>query len=1469
LVGCLAFGIRPAIAAPDARIAADLERSIAALSAPMSRLSGYPGAAQAADWLEEQLVQAGLDQIYRQTFRVPAPIDEGFLLTAGDSHIPLYGMWPNSARTTGLPSEGLHTTLVYGGHGRLEELSGQTILGRTVLLEYDSGRNWLQLFGLGAAAVVFLENSPTTDAPHRHEASLKFLQVPAHMPRLYARAAQRQDLLNLAKDGTPIHLSGSMHWRPVEATNILALIPGTDPKKSDELVLLAAHYDAVSPVPALAPGAEQAASAAALLHLARRWADQPPARSTAILLTAGHYQGLAGMRHFVPLLRQAADRDHGADSLTAADAALAQKLAAFKLRFVVGLDLSTGADRLGVVKPVAPYRTPLIAPPISERLMAHAAAYEDSALAGRLLIANGLKLDRRRAHLGTVPMTLPVEAAVAALAGCPALGINTLNDYRAGTDSPLDTAVVDLGALALQADFLDRVLHRLADDPQLEEWAWGNDAFGTLSGEVVHYGPRSFLPDQPTGGALVRLRRRDPDLAGVRPDFWTFADSAGRFQIPGISTRILYTKPVRLEAYGLDPRSGALTDAPDWGINGERRLPGRTLSILMDDWHEEVQIVTAPAVGLALPDIFDPRTLSTPERLEAVDATTQAEPVRFGACLPLTPAEVEVFGYKNRIDSWGEPAAVLFGPPAAALKTAMSTGRYGLGRRLLLLNAEADTPQGHGFLFNVEGTLPFIAWRAAADLATLNGQRLAHLQEHGVRNGRLDAFQTQALAWLHRAEQAQKSQDWPAFIDHARRSWSYGAAAYRDLDRTRNGVMQGALFLLAALLPFAHFAERLFCGFTDVRHQVAAFFLFFLAGFGALSQLHPAFSLSVSPLVVLLGFAILALSILVSAMGIGRLNRELRQLGAGHRRAQVHRPKAWGPSLALGLAHMRRRPLRTGLTLGTLVLLTFSVLSFTAVRASLHTNWNPIGTDAAYDGALVRLPAWKPLEHSALELFRLRFGAANVSPRAWLAAPSTNTRLRLEHTADKNTNSTTSTDLWGVVGLTANENNLTAIGQRLEAGRFLRHGETDACLLPPDAAAALGLNAADLGTARVRLFGESFTLVGLLQAAALDRPDLNGESLTPLDPEAQQPPAEAGTELGAGFTHLPGMVTAVFPFEAVIRWERAQLASIGLRLNDPQTQLAELTEVLDLDLFAGHQGQRYLVNTVGVESVTGLKDLAVPLAIAALIVLNTMLGAVYERLREIGTFNAVGLAPSHVSGLFLAEAAALGLLGALMGYMLGQAVAQTLVSYGWLGGLELNYSSMAAMLALGLVFALVLASALYPAHMAGRLCTPGIERRWRLPAPQGDTLSLVLPFVLQRRDALGMAAFLAEFWQDHREQSIGAGFYVEEVKTTRRDETLAIQARVWLAPFDQGISQEARLILAPDDLDKFFRIEAELTLLSGDRDTWRRVNRTFVDDVRKQFLLWRTLDDNDRRHYIGQLQDQQLQDQQLQDLEES
>ena len=742
LLSSLLAAPSPADPAPD--LQESLHRTVTALSAPASRMTGYPGILQAANWLTTELKAIGIGEIHHHEFPVPVPIDEGFRAEAAGKSLKLFGTWPNLVRTPTLPPGGLEGPLADGGDGG--GLEGQPVAGRIVLLDYDSGRAWIDAFHLGAAAVVLLE-SP---GAHRKEAELKFLDVPADLPRLYARAPEAERLRQLAREGAHVRLSGRMSWRQATGRNLVAVIEGRDPALRGEAVLLTAYYDAVSPVPAVAPGAEQASGAAALLELARGLAAQPPARAVVLLWTAGHFQGLAGMRHFTPLLLQAAGRRE--DQVE--DSPLLRRLSGLDLRFVAGLDLSARSSRVGVFKPRDPYRTSLLVPPVTARLLELAAAYEDSAAGGALQLVNGLRPDLSRQGLGGLALTVPLDASVAALAGCPALAFVTVNDSRAGFDSPTDFAgQVDCAGLARQVDLLAHLVSGLAGDTELPDWAWGDDAFGTVHGDVVHYGPRSYLPDQPTAGALVRVRLRQPALAGVRPDFWAVAGDSGGYRIPGLESGLIYTQPVRLEAYGLDAETGAVTQAPDWGVNGERRLPRRTLTVTMDGEEEEAQIVTAALKGTALFSLFDPRNLITPERLQVIDAALEAEPPVFGACLPLTAPEMELFGYRNRVGSWTEPVGVLFARPGTRFKAVMSSGRYGLGRRLLLLNGSPEAPGGTGYPAG-RGRLPETAHRVAADMHGLNGERIAGLARHGVRNARLAAFHERSGELLHEAGEA-------------------------------------------------------------------------------------------------------------------------------------------------------------------------------------------------------------------------------------------------------------------------------------------------------------------------------------------------------------------------------------------------------------------------------------------------------------------------------------------------------------------------------------------------------------------------------------------------------------------------------------------------------------------------------------------------------------------------------------------
>jgi hypothetical protein len=193
---------------------------------------------------------------------------------------------------------------------------------------------------------------------------------------------------------------------------------------------------------------------------------------------------------------------------------------------------------------------------------------------------------------------------------------------------------------------------------------------------------------------------------------------------------------------------------------------------------------------------------------------------------------------------------------------------------------------------------------------------------------------------------------------------------------------------------------------------------------------------------------------------------------------------------------------------------------------------------------------------------------------------------------------------------------------------------------------------------------------------------------------------------------------------------------------------------------------------------------------------------------------------------------------------MGQTLAKVLSSTGHLSGLELNYSSTSAVAVTALVVAVVLASTLWPSKQASRIASPGMERRWSLPEPEGDAMNIRLPFTVTGRDAWGVAEFMREFFEEYVGFA-GGEFLADDVRvepvTTELGEGVAVRLRMWLAPYDLGVSQEFELVCRPTQDAEIYEMVLRLERLAGDVTSWRKTNMLFMTAIRKQFLIWRTV----------------------------
>lgn len=293
----LAAKYRAIAATFDAR---EMSKTIRELSTHGSRVVGYPGERFAADYVEREFTSLfGKENVRTEKFTATVPMDKGASLTVGGKTIPLAAVWPNLIRTSQTAPEGISGPLIYGGDGSLGALNGKTVKDSIVLVDFNSGSEWMNAPHLGAKAIIFIE----PDRTQRGEAEAKFISIPVSIPRYYVKRGDAAGLLAqaAANRGTQATLKAVMPWENVEARNFIGVLPGKskNPKIAKQIIVVQAYYDGMSVVPSLAPSAESASSMAGMLQTARTFKKLGSERTIWFVATSGHFLGLQGVREMI------------------------------------------------------------------------------------------------------------------------------------------------------------------------------------------------------------------------------------------------------------------------------------------------------------------------------------------------------------------------------------------------------------------------------------------------------------------------------------------------------------------------------------------------------------------------------------------------------------------------------------------------------------------------------------------------------------------------------------------------------------------------------------------------------------------------------------------------------------------------------------------------------------------------------------------------------------------------------------------------------------------------------------------------------------------------------------------------------------------------------------------------------------------------------------------------------------------
>ncbi|HTQ08798.1 MAG TPA: M28 family peptidase, partial [Fimbriimonadaceae bacterium] len=1029
-----------------------IEATYQAISALGSRLAGSKGEAAAFDYAQFRLQALGM-KCRREPFAVTVPDpDATASMTVGGQSIPLQPLWPDLVRTSTCDLSG---PIVDGGDGSLEALSHRTIQGSIVLLDFRSEDRWTNAAMLGAKAIVFRGLGDMS----RSEAEAKFAGSPLDVPRFLLESPVAPAA------GTTAHLVCRQDWVGRTSANLIASLPGSDGRLADQPIVIWAYADSMSVTPGEAPGAEQSSGLAALLELAEVLSQERRRRPVEFVVSGAHCLGLQGAREYISK-RFASPRQTPL--------------------LVATLDLSTNSRGLGVFGRGYDYnyRDEVLDSviPLCRVLRHHAERLTPilGASSPRLVLTDGVNNSDNRTWQNDIPAKVAFDCEPFMSAGYNSVTFATIDDARERVDTPDDTLDhVHVDNVLRQVQVLAVMFNHILND-------WISQAgedilplapagptrisqiggFASATGYVAIYDPtKSLVPDLRVPGSLAVVLKNRKTMMGVRGSeiqLTTGPQAEYRFDgLPPLTDYATLFKPdTTIVAYHVDPTTGRIDDAPDEGAFGASQFPTK---FGLKTSSRSSPIVVFPCVETNLFGLVDPEDLTPFTSATILDPVGGGEPRNYGLARS---------GADESTPEEAEPSGVLFLSPGQRFQLLMGSA---LGEnRLLLTGSTPRNKAGSGYASG-DPALSDVALATARDIWSINQSRIDEFKRYRIVGTSVMQLHDKASAEIQAAEQAERDQDWAEMQRHARAAWGFALRAHPILQNTGNDVVDGVIFYSLLLIPFSVFFERLVFASRNLTKQITATIAVFIAAFGVLRLVHPAFDIVASPSMIFVGFVMGALSLIVTAFIVGKFEtamRSVKQAASGVRELDIRRSNVAMAAFSLGISNLRRRKARTLLTTLTLVVMTFIVLSFTSIVPELQLQQTASPNPARYSGLLLRNPGLDVLPDSAYEALANEFaGRATVSRRVF-----SNNIENLGQSQMSIQSGSLWADASAMEGFDPGEDRITRPQDALlPGGRWFRPGERDAIILPEPIATKLNVRAG--GT--VRFMGANYLVAGV------------------------------------------------------------------------------------------------------------------------------------------------------------------------------------------------------------------------------------------------------------------------------------------------------------------------------------------------------------------------------------------------------
>lgn len=1027
--------------------------------------------------------------------------------------------------------------------------------------------------------------------------------------------------------------------------------------------------------------------------------------------------------------------------------------------------------------------------------------------------------------------------------------------------------------------------------------AYGNGDFKALpfSGGVArHYRGQvlaagvgqSIIPNFPLAGALVGTKpaaMRAQIGSGYSGMLLMESDPYGRYARP------YSVAPVADTPYDYNPEAvafdatGRIAWIKDEGLRAQRTY--KSMGLGPEALANDVNVICYRASPVTLLDLINPQSMKSYTRAEFL-RRRGLSPLDSTYSVPYWSVATE-----GMLTAFIKPDEYIY----VALKAGAADNERVQTTRAFLLGPEepgasraalqpGDEIRGAGYLAAETPLLRQVAADAAHSMIRVNAERLRVQDRYGMADEQTQDFEARSRSMLG-APAAEGPPSRREATLRARDAVTYATLVHPVLRRNIFEAVAGILWYLGLLVPFAFFFEKLVFGFSDIRKQISTHAVIFLVAFALLKILHPAFAMIRSSLMILLGFIILLISSGILAMFAGRFKENLEGIRSRRgqvRAAQINALGAVATAFMLGLNNMHRRRLRTMLTCATLVLITFVMICFTSVQSDIVDSVISVGR-SPYAGFVVKNEQYRPVSEAELFALQTKYGDRyDVVARRILVGTEnrfTRERLypRLQAVRRQDGVAYAATPL-SVVTLSPAEPlaaRLPVTGRWFTPEEAAPQSEAPPILVSEAMAERLGIRRdawAEAGAAiTVELNGVRIPVCGVFSGPALDALlDLDGRNLLPFDIKALRDVNAENNAIIASedAPRIAGDDVILAPRElpVPIADASARLLSVAVVLPPtlpPRESRQEIEQFMEQSgrlTYFGLDGHAFRGKRARERTLVGMLDMLIPLVIAAVTVLNTIRGSVYERKEEIFVYNAVGIAPRHIFFMFFAEAVVYAVVGSVLGYVLSQGTGRLLTALNLTGGLNMTFTSLGTIYASWAIAAAVFVSTWFPARTAMKIAAPSDDPGWRLPEADGDRLAFRLPFTFDWHDRIAVLAFFQRYLVDNGEGSAGP-FYAGPpvLGVAAMTDPLdnggyipALHAPVWLRPFDLGVSQDLDITLPRDAETGEYVAEIVLTRRSGAAVNWARLNHAFVSLLRTHFLHWRAVPPESRREMFAE-----------------